>query len=123
MVAVRKSGKYMASRNLFLYISTRFSGMRDYCICVAIFGRSIKRKLKLNILKMLKRYISSRVRRFFRGEVTFHDFSRCEMHFPRRNFHFGRPQTNFSSFKKWQAKCDSFPYIIIHIHTSLYIHT
>ena len=31
-------------------------------------------------------------------------FSWREMLFPSRNFHFGRPKTNFSGFKKWKGK-------------------
>ena len=42
---------------------------------------------------------------FKRGKITFPDFFRREMlFFSRRNFHFGRPLTNFSGFKKWPKK-------------------
>ena len=37
------------------------------------------------------------------------------MHFPSRNFHFGRPKTDFSGFEKWEAKGEggSSPHFVI----------
>ena len=41
---------------------------------------------------------------FSEAKSFFLIFSRREMLFPVENFHFGRPETNFSGFEKWKAK-------------------
>ena len=59
--------------------------------------------------------------KFFRGgEVIFPDFFPVWIAFPVENFHFGRPKTNLSGFKKWKAKNVTFPPSIFNFPPTLF---
>ena len=64
-----------------------------------------------------------RNRNIFRGggKSLFPIFSRREMLYPGRNFHFGRPQTNLSCFKKVKSKIPNF-YLSFYNFPSFSVH-